>query len=211
MEQGFRTVRHDELHDWIVREKGIPERSVAIDFDDNRTHALTNALPAMRERGFVGNLWVISQLASGADIGEANTRPFGYTTWNLYWDGIHKLKDEGWLIGSHTRTHPFLGELIKEEDGGSKVTLEVKGSQEEIAEHLGEKPLHFCYPGGSYNERSEQIVMQYYRTARIWAPHSFYVYNDPRTNPYRLKSSNISEQVPFDAFKELVDSARGLT
>ena len=205
IEKRFTTVTHAQLYEAIVKGMPIPEPAVAIDFDDNRTQALRVAFPAMRDRGMVGNMWVISQLAAGADLGDTMSRPFGYTDWNLHWDGIHQLKEAGWLIGAHTRTHPFLGELINEEDGTVRVEAELRDSQIEIAEQLGETPLHMAYPGGSYDERVEITVKRYYRTARIWAPHSLFVYNDRDTNPYRLNASNISEQVPIEAFRKLID------
>ena len=208
VDRGFTTITHAQLYETIVNGQSLPEPAVAIDFDDNRTQALEVAFPAMRERGLIGNMWVISQLAAGADLGDNMSRPFGYTDWNLDWDGIRELKKAGWLIGAHTRTHPFLGELIDERNGAARAETELKGSQVEIAEQLGEPPLHMASPAGSYNERVEMIVKRYYRTCRLWAPHSLYVYNDRSTNPYRLNASNMSEQVPIEAFRKLVDGVQ---
>ncbi|MFH0965366.1 MAG: polysaccharide deacetylase family protein [Planctomycetota bacterium] len=202
VERRFRTVTHRDLAEWILADKPIPERAVAIDFDDNRIHVFENAFPVLESLGMVATVFVVSQLADGADLGHMS-RPYGA----MRWKELTILKDAGWLIGAHTRTHKYLADLYPAPGGPREVAEELLGCQEEIARHLGETPAHFAYPAGSWNAEVETLVKRWYRTARLWSPDPSAVYNTRTTDPYRLQAINVSAQLPFETFKEIVLAA----
>jgi peptidoglycan/xylan/chitin deacetylase (PgdA/CDA1 family) len=62
----------------------------------------------------------------------------------LSWAEIRKLAENGIEFGAHTKTHPILSRL----ETDAKVREEVTGSRDRLAEELGKKPVHFCYPNG---------------------------------------------------------------
>jgi peptidoglycan/xylan/chitin deacetylase (PgdA/CDA1 family) len=71
----------------------------------------------------------------------------------LTWPMIAKMREAGFTIGSHTKTHVSLpmepAESAIEELAGSKQTIE---------QHLGEPVVHFAYPGGQFTPRVVDTV-----------------------------------------------------
>jgi len=67
-ESGVQTVTHAQIAAWLRGEVDLPERVVAIDFDDNRLAVMENAFPVMERYGFKGTVWVITDLADGKDL-----------------------------------------------------------------------------------------------------------------------------------------------
>ena len=73
--------------------------------------------------------------------GELARRPL------VSWDDVDDLRENGFEIGPHTRTHPLLTELPPDE-----LDPEIAGSRADLAERLGAPPSAFAYPHGKWNE-----------------------------------------------------------
>ena len=90
---------------------------------------------------------------------------------------------------------------------------EIVGAQAVIREQLGVPVNHFVYPTGTFDEASERLVKQTYRTARLWQEHPRplpappYEYITESTNPYRLNGINISAKMSFDDFRAVIEGA----
>jgi peptidoglycan/xylan/chitin deacetylase (PgdA/CDA1 family) len=67
----------------------------------------------------------------------------------MNWQELRQMKDAGFMIGSHSVTHPLLAS-IKDE---GELFFELKNSGERIAAELGQFPETISYPIGSYDER----------------------------------------------------------
>ncbi len=197
-EHGYKTVTHLDLMKWIYEGVEFPQKKlVAIDFDDARLNVLENAFPIMREYGFTGTVFVISELASG-NLPKMADFPA------MTWEHLGKLKNAGWTIGSHTATHSSLAKLFNSNGGSEKVEIELRKSKHKIKKYLGVNPLNFAYPTGNRNEKVEAIVKKYYRTARLWQNDFKLAFNIQKTNPYRLVSMNISMLVTENDFKTIL-------
>jgi peptidoglycan/xylan/chitin deacetylase (PgdA/CDA1 family) len=70
---------------------------------------------------------------------------FGPPPLTLTWPMLAELRRAGWVIGSHTRTHPSLSTESPE-----LVARELAGSKQELESRLGEPVEHFAYPGGHF-------------------------------------------------------------
>ena len=91
-EAGFQTVTYPQIAAWLLEGTELPERPVAIDFDDNRLAVLENAFPILSERGLKATVFVITDLADGKDVfGQAGQKDFPSMNWDLY----------GWALYSH--------------------------------------------------------------------------------------------------------------
>jgi len=201
-ERGFRTATHRELAGWLLDGEALPERTALIDFDDNRLNVYENAFGIMRELGFTGTVFVISQLAAGVDLGDMS-HPYPA----MGWEELEVLANAGWTMGAHTRTHVELDKLIAEEDGRARCEREIAGSREEIEGRLGGPVEWFAYPVGLWTEEVEGIVKGSFRTARHWSEKGEAVYNTRATNPYRLGANNINARVGFEDFTGILDGA----
>ena len=67
----------------------------------------------------------------------------------MSWDDIRRLDSYGFIIGSHSHTHPMLESLPHE----SEISDELKVSAQRIQQEVGKFPLTISYPIGSFDER----------------------------------------------------------
>ena len=58
-------------------------------------------------------------------------------------EGLRKLIDAGWTVGSHTRTHRTMSRLSPEE-----LRSEIEGSRDDLQHRLGLRDMPFAYPYG---------------------------------------------------------------
>ena len=67
----------------------------------------------------------------------------------MSWSDIRQLDQDGFIIGSHSHTHPLLASLEQEEE----ISAELKVSAQKIKQETGKWPQTISYPVGSYDER----------------------------------------------------------
>jgi peptidoglycan/xylan/chitin deacetylase (PgdA/CDA1 family) len=71
----------------------------------------------------------------------------------MSWEQIRELGEAGHEIGSHSLSHPLLPDL-----GIDELRNEVLGSRTRLAAATGAEVPSFCYPNGSYDDRSLTAV-----------------------------------------------------
>ncbi len=71
----------------------------------------------------------------------------------MSWQQIRELAAQGHEIGSHSLTHPLLPDL-----DAAEIEREVQLSRTLLAEAAGCQVTSFCYPNGSYDQRSLEAV-----------------------------------------------------
>lgn len=140
-DNGYTPVDFYDLTTAIVAHSELPPKPVIITFDDGYLDNYEEAYPILQEFGFKGNFFVVTEFI---DAGRE-----GYMTWEM----IEEMSRAGQRIESHSRTHPDL--TTKSRDG---LIWEILGSQETLAAHIGYKPRYFCYPGGTYDEETIQVL-----------------------------------------------------
>jgi peptidoglycan/xylan/chitin deacetylase (PgdA/CDA1 family) len=118
------------------RRAATGDSGVVLTFDDGERSVLTEALPRLQRRGWVGALFVTT-----AWLG----RP-GYLTPAA----VRALRRAGWVVGSHGDTHRFLTELPPE-----ALRAELSRSRDRLARLLGDPPAHLSFPGGRTSPRVE--------------------------------------------------------
>jgi peptidoglycan/xylan/chitin deacetylase (PgdA/CDA1 family) len=133
---------------WRVAGTPLPPRPVIITFDDAYAETAEHAFPALLERGFSAGVFVVT----GA-IGRTNE-------WDLAggWasaphavmsaESIREWHTRGIQFGAHTRTHVDL-RLLNDAD----LANELRGSGDDLAALLGERPTAFAYPHGLHDAR----------------------------------------------------------
>lgn len=191
-------ITHDELVSWLVYDRPIPERSALIDFDDNRLNVFENAYPILERLGWRATVFTVSDWADGKGPRGGAEYPM------MSWRELERLANAGWLIGAHTRSHPWLDELIEEPNGPEKVEAELAWCQVDLKNHLGLEAKNFAYPSGRSNPEVETIVARHFESARLWNPGEPFSYNSRVTSPYRLEANNISELTSEDAFRRII-------
>jgi peptidoglycan/xylan/chitin deacetylase (PgdA/CDA1 family) len=71
----------------------------------------------------------------------------------MNWDDIRQMDRDGFIIGSHSHTHPMLASLSGEEEIKDELTV----SFNKILAATGKPPLSISYPIGSFDERVKRI------------------------------------------------------
>lgn len=150
-EQGYVTVRTQDVIRWMRDRVALPRRAVLVTFDDGYEGVARNALPVLFRYGFSAVVFVVT-----ARVGSTNTwdEAKGFTT-NRLMDAeqIRTWSRCGIEFGSHTRTHPDLTRL-----DDSDLQREVVGSREELAAITGAGPSGFAYPFGFLDDRVADLV-----------------------------------------------------
>jgi peptidoglycan/xylan/chitin deacetylase (PgdA/CDA1 family)/glycosyltransferase involved in cell wall biosynthesis len=129
-----------------------PGRLLAVTFDDAYRSVLEHARPLLDRLGapatvFAPTGWV-GRRAAWPGVDRWAATPHAAELDVMDWDELAGLRDAGWEVGSHTRSHPRLTEL-----GDADLAAELEGSRAEVAERLGAPPAAIAYPYGDVDHR----------------------------------------------------------
>ncbi|MCM8749127.1 polysaccharide deacetylase family protein [Thermomicrobiaceae bacterium CFH 74404] len=126
---GYTTITMSQMFDALLRGGPLPERPVAITFDDGSPGQWQAAM-ALNARGMVATFFVVPGRSGLSD------------------EQIRALAEQGHEIGSHSLHHPNL-RLVP--DG--QLWAEVSLSKARLEEITGRPIRYFAYPGGEYDAR----------------------------------------------------------
>ncbi len=129
-------------------------RTLAITFDDAYRSTLDLAAPVLARHGVPGTVfaptdWVgREEPMSWPGIEEWGDGPHRDELLCLTWDGLGELAELGWEVGSHTRSHPRLPQVVDD----AELERELAGSRELLLERLG-RCDSIAYPYGDHDDR----------------------------------------------------------
>ena len=150
---GYQVVGLDDLTNSIINNSALPQKSIAITFDDGFADNYENAFPVLQEYGFPATVFVVSRL-----VGRTNEwmREEGYPKRKLLdWSRLREMSINGVTVGSHTAAHASLTDMDTE-----SARHEIINSKSELEDALG-KPVHFfAYPYGRVNQQVEKVVAE---------------------------------------------------
>lgn len=164
-EMAFESISYDQLAAWQSGEAPLPRRPIMLDFDHPAKSIRHEIQPIMQEFGFRGNLFIHT-----SPMEELYTGPmadFEARDW-MTWEEIEELVNAGWLIGSHTHTHPNLSDLCAKDPSGEAVREELIKCDEILERELGVRPKDFAFTGTTWSSVAEREVKKRYRFGRLW-------------------------------------------
>lgn len=140
---GFTPLTVSGLVDAIA-DDALPERPLAVTFDDGRADFVEHALPVLLAAGVASTLYVVtgrigatsSWLPIDAEVDGAM----------MTWDDVRAAAAAGVEIGSHSATHVELDVV-----GSARQTEEIAGSRRELSAELGAPVRSFSYPHGYHS------------------------------------------------------------
>jgi hypothetical protein len=160
-----------------------PGPNVAITFDDGCETDLLQAAPILRQAGFSATFFIT--------CGRLGTA--GY----LSTSQLRELSAQGFEIGCHSMTHPYLTEL--DEAGLRYEICEAKSQLEQI---VGSPVNHFSCPGGRYDHRVRSMARSAgYRTLAT----SDIRANSPRTDVFSLGRVAMLRNFPLSTFAAICE------
>ena len=122
--------------------KALPDKAVAITFDDAYLSIYSTAWPLLKKEGWPFTIFV-------------NPKQIDAKLPNMIsWEQLKELQDQGVIIANHTQTHPYLIEAdLNKNIGGLDTYLnqEINGAEQRLKEKLGSSHKLLAYPYGEYN------------------------------------------------------------
>lgn len=150
--RGYTTITLDELHEAMLGNFTLPERSVLITFDDGYIGDLKFAYPYLKEQEMKAAFFV-------------HTNYVGTQTEKLHmsWDQLRTIDaDPLFKVMSHTLTHADLPSLTMD-----LLIKEVRDSRAMVELMLGGSRPYFAYPYGKHGPASLSITRKYYDMAFV--------------------------------------------
>jgi peptidoglycan/xylan/chitin deacetylase (PgdA/CDA1 family) len=132
-DSGYHSILPDQLYEYLVYGKLLPEKPVMITFDDTRFEHFTIAQSELNKYGFKGVFFIMTVSLN---------RP-GYMTK----EQVKQLTDEGHVIGLHTWNHKNV-KTFTDEDW----SVQIEKPWEQLKQITGKPVDYFAYPFGLWNE-----------------------------------------------------------
>lgn len=146
----FKIVPLEDLVDLYRQNKPLPDKTVAITFDDSYADVYTAAYPLLKKRGWPFTFFV-------------NTDSVGAGKLFVTWDQLRDMSKHGVTIANHTKSHEH---VVRVKAGESKeqwrmrIAAEIDSAQQKIEQEIGRAPKIFAYPYGEYNLDVRDILKQ---------------------------------------------------
>lgn len=150
-EHNFNVIALNELISAIQQGKTLPEKTVAITFDDGYNNNYEQAAPILEKFGYPYTIFVNPTLI---DEGK------GYV---MGWDKLKELASKGALIANHTAQHDYLHIKLKDESDAqwqARIKQDILRSQQRIKEEIGHDYKYLAYPYGEFNNKLQALVKE---------------------------------------------------
>lgn len=147
-DSGYQSILPDQLYDYLVYNKPVPEKSFVVTFDDNRLEHITIANETLKKYGFKGVYFIMT-----ITIGKKN-----YMTK----EQIAQLAAEGNTVGSHTWDHHMVTKYTPED--WQKQIVE---SNKTISDITGKPVEYFAYPFGINDHTAAEELSKHYKLSFI--------------------------------------------
>ncbi|MCB1875323.1 MAG: polysaccharide deacetylase family protein [Chromatiales bacterium] len=193
--RGYHFVSLDQILGMVNGQTNLPDRSVAITFDDGYLDNYENAFPILQQRNIPAAIFLVSGL-----MGDSNRwmHGRGFSERALMnWPQVREMASHRITFGGHTVNHARLTEV-----SADQARREIEDNRAAIADRLGTQIDHFAYPYGALNETAVKLVREAgYRTACSTRPGP----NRADTNPYVLRRIEVyGDDTPAQLHRKLV-------
>ncbi|MGD0576349.1 MAG: polysaccharide deacetylase family protein [Anaerolineales bacterium] len=140
-ELGYHTVRVSQIAAALLGQGTLPQRPIAISFDDGWVDEFQTIFPLLQENGDVGTFYIPS------------TYPGAPGT--VTWADLKEMASAGMEIGSHSRTHGHLASMAH-----TQAWAEVRLSKVDLEKALGVTVDTFAYPYGEFSPDLGRMVSE---------------------------------------------------
>jgi peptidoglycan/xylan/chitin deacetylase (PgdA/CDA1 family) len=137
--QGYSAVSMNQVYRAWFQDGKLPEKPVALSFDDGYRGDYVYARPVLRRLRWPGNLNLLI-----GNLGDELTDRM-----------VNQMIDAGWELDSHTITHLDLTSL-----DGARLRREVAGSRTILQQRFHQPVNFFCYPAGKFDDATIAQVRQ---------------------------------------------------
>lgn len=150
-EHNFKVVPLSNIVDAIKNNAYIPDKTVAITFDDAYLNILTNAKPLLDKFNYPFTIFINPAIVS------RNSPHY------LSWQQLKNMADSGVIIANHGLEHNSLARISKgitNEEWVTKQVTDLLHAEKIITEKTGQNWQYFAYPYGEYNLDIQQAIVK---------------------------------------------------
>ena len=129
----------------------LPEKTVAITFDDAYISVYTKAFPQLKKRGWPFTVFVPTEPVERGFSSHAN------------WEQLREMAAQGAIIANHSHTHAYLASRRRDEsrsDWERRIKSELETAEALIREHTGQSHKILAYPYGEFTPELQSLVAQ---------------------------------------------------
>lgn len=144
----FKIVPLLELTEKLRKGESLPDKTVAISFDDSYVSVYDSAFPRLKKRGWPFTFFVNTDSVSTGKV---------FVTW----DQLREMSKHGVTIANHTTRHNHLPRREKNEtlkQWRARITAEISSAQQKIEQEIGKAPNILAYPFGEYDVDVQQVA-----------------------------------------------------
>ncbi|WP_428241657.1 polysaccharide deacetylase family protein [Gynuella sp.] len=140
-DNGYQVLSLEEALNNVINDHPLPDKSVAITFDDGFSSIYQNAFPLLKQYGYPFTVFVA-------------TDPIDHKFPQMMsWDMLREMKQAGAIIANHTTDHAYLVRTDDYSEQWLRKTLEnIHHAQKRLTAELGDVPKWIAYPYGEYND-----------------------------------------------------------
>lgn len=150
-DHGFHVMALDEMLDALRNHQSVPDKSVAITFDDGYSSIYDTAFPLLQEYRFPFTLFV--------STGPIDDEQPGFMDWNQ----IRDMADSGAIIANHMVEHPYMLTRLPEETEErwlERLRAELLSAEQSIAANTGQSHRYLAYPYGEFNPAIKAMLAE---------------------------------------------------
>jgi len=138
----FNLMALDQMLEALRNQQDIPDKSVAITFDDGYLSIYQQAFPLLQEFGFPFAVFLSTQ--------PINDNQAGY----MNWEQVRDMANSGVVIANHMVHHPYMLTRLQEESQAewiSRLRKEMLQAEQDIERHTGQSHRYLAYPYGEFD------------------------------------------------------------
>ena len=144
--RGMHACSVEDFVAWLDSQRGLPDGSFVLTFDDGFLDVYQHAYPILLELGWPATVFLVSSLVGREDEWCRSENPGGHTYPLMGRVQIDEMMRNGFSFHSHSRSHSDLTNLPHD-----TLAEELAGSRRELEDLLGCAVPFFAYPYGRHN------------------------------------------------------------
>jgi len=150
-DNNFNVIALNDLITTLQQGGSLPEKTVAITFDDGYKNNYKQAAPILEKFGYPYTIFVNPRLID---------KGMNYV---MGWDKLKELAKKGVLISNHSAQHDYLHRKLDNETDEqwlSRIKQDILYSQKRIKEETGQDYKYLAYPYGEFNNKLQNLVTE---------------------------------------------------